>query len=224
MSALNLWTFQPDRIERPSCQLLLCDLWICLSLVCFCNMCAHRIASPTTSGYQGLEAPLVRCRLVQLRAPVFVSPHRTSQTEEFALTGYIVPGRVEDGTWMLWENSSAAVVAVAHPGLGEDAEALAFPEIKCTKMRPKRICVLSISWNGSAIGQSAIGLIPKIFSNISQQSADKKNLLGHLSCSCCFSPPRIRVIRTSNHQLVIYIYIYIDICVTGVVYIYIYMN
>ena len=29
-----------------------------------------------------------------------------------ALTGYVVPGCVEDGTWMLWENSSA-VVALA---------------------------------------------------------------------------------------------------------------
>ena len=29
-----------------------------------------------------------------------------------ALTGYVVPGCVEDGTWMLWENYSTAVVAV----------------------------------------------------------------------------------------------------------------
>ena len=28
------------------------------------------------------------------------------------LTGYVVPGCVEDGTWMLWENSSAAVGVV----------------------------------------------------------------------------------------------------------------
>merc|ERR1711966_571363 len=35
------------------------------------------------------------------------------------LTGYDIPGRVEDGAWMPWENSSAAVAAaaVAHPGL-----------------------------------------------------------------------------------------------------------
>ena len=26
--------------------------------------------------------------------------------------GYVVPGCVEDGTWMLWENSSVVVVAV----------------------------------------------------------------------------------------------------------------
>ena len=41
--------------------------------------------------------------------------------EGFALTGYDIPGCVEDGAWMLWRNSSvvvvAAVVAVAHPGL-----------------------------------------------------------------------------------------------------------
>ena len=27
------------------------------------------------------------------------------------LTGYVVPGCVEDGTWMLWQNSSAAAAA-----------------------------------------------------------------------------------------------------------------
>ena len=37
--------------------------------------------------------------------------------------GYDIPGFVEDGAWMLWENSSVvavvvAVVVVAHPGLG----------------------------------------------------------------------------------------------------------
>ena len=37
--------------------------------------------------------------------------------------GYDIPGCVEDGAWMLWENSSivavvVAVVVVAHPGLG----------------------------------------------------------------------------------------------------------
>ena len=31
---------------------------------------------------------------------------------EFALTGYVVPGCVENGAWMLWGNSSAAAVAV----------------------------------------------------------------------------------------------------------------
>ena len=40
------------------------------------------------------------------------------RSEGFALTGYDIPGCVEDGAWMLWENSSAvAVAAVAHPGL-----------------------------------------------------------------------------------------------------------
>ena len=33
------------------------------------------------------------------------------RSEGFALTGYVVPGCVEDGTWMLWENSSVVVVA-----------------------------------------------------------------------------------------------------------------
>ena len=41
-----------------------------------------------------------------------------NRSEGFALTGYDIPGCVEDGAWMLWENSSAAVAAaVAHPGL-----------------------------------------------------------------------------------------------------------
>ena len=43
------------------------------------------------------------------------------RSEGLALTGYDIPGCVDDGAWMLWENSSvvvvAAVVAVAHPGL-----------------------------------------------------------------------------------------------------------
>ena len=35
--------------------------------------------------------------------------------------GYDIPGCVEDGAWMLWRNSSVAVIAaavVAHLGLG----------------------------------------------------------------------------------------------------------
>ena len=41
---------------------------------------------------------------------------RQNRSEGFALTGYDIPGCVEDGAWMLWENSSVA--AVAHPDLG----------------------------------------------------------------------------------------------------------
>ena len=41
------------------------------------------------------------------------------RSEGFALTGYDIPGCVEDGAWMLWENSSVvAAAAVAHPDLG----------------------------------------------------------------------------------------------------------
>ena len=47
------------------------------------------------------------------------------RSEGFALTGYDIPGCVEDGAWMLWENSSVVVavvvVAVAHPGFGGGA-------------------------------------------------------------------------------------------------------
>ena len=35
------------------------------------------------------------------------------RSEGFALTGYDIPGCVEDGAWMLWENSSVVVAAVA---------------------------------------------------------------------------------------------------------------
>ena len=51
------------------------------------------------------------------------SPNRS---EGFALTGYDIPGCVEDGAWMLWENSfvfaavaaAVAAAAVARPDLG----------------------------------------------------------------------------------------------------------
>ena len=42
-------------------------------------------------------------------------------SEGFALTGYDIPGCMEDGAWMPWENSSVvaaaavAAAAVAHP-------------------------------------------------------------------------------------------------------------
>ena len=53
-----------------------------------------------------------------------------NRSEGFALTGYDTPGCMEDGAWMLWENSSAAAVAavaavvaavaaVAHPDFGK---------------------------------------------------------------------------------------------------------
>ena len=61
-------------------------------------------------------------------------PHRRGG---FALTGYDIPGCVEDGAWMLWRNSSVvvAVVAVlAHPGLGGGARIWLFPRNQI--MRP----------------------------------------------------------------------------------------
>ena len=42
------------------------------------------------------------------------------RSEGFTLTGYDIPGCVDDGAWMLWENSFVlvvAVVVVAHPDL-----------------------------------------------------------------------------------------------------------
>ena len=50
---------------------------------------------------------------------------------------------MEDGAWMLWENSSAAAAAVAHLGLGGGgAENSAFPEIKSQKCAAGRIFVI----------------------------------------------------------------------------------
>ena len=47
-----------------------------------------------------------------------MSAFYSDRSEGFALTGYDIPGCVEDGACMLWENSSAAAAAaVAHPGL-----------------------------------------------------------------------------------------------------------
>ena len=51
---------------------------------------------------------------------IFLSlPHTFRRSEGLALTGYDIPGCMEDGAWTLWRNSSAAVAAaaVAHPGL-----------------------------------------------------------------------------------------------------------
>ena len=41
------------------------------------------------------------------------------RSEGFALTGYDIPGCVEDEAWMLCESSSVAVAAVAHPDFGK---------------------------------------------------------------------------------------------------------
>ena len=49
---------------------------------------------------------------------LFVSGVSNGRSEGFALTGYDIPGCVEDGAWMLWRNSSVVAVAVvAHPDL-----------------------------------------------------------------------------------------------------------
>ena len=58
--------------------------------------------------------------LATLRALLEYSLFVYNRSEGFALTGYDIPGCVEDGAWMPWENSSAAVAAaaaVAHPDL-----------------------------------------------------------------------------------------------------------
>ena len=54
-----------------------------------------------------LGAPLKSEPCLQVGAP-----SGTKSEWGIVLTGYVVPGCVEDGTWMLWENSSAAVAVV----------------------------------------------------------------------------------------------------------------
>ena len=51
-----------------------------------------------------------RPMLAKNRKPCNTNYYRS---EGFTLTGYDIPGCVEDGAWMLWENSSVAAVAVA---------------------------------------------------------------------------------------------------------------
>ena len=63
--------------------------------------------------------------LKQRQIPNIKHGRDQNRSEGFALTGYDIPGCVDDGAWMLWENSSAvAVAAVAHPGLGGGAPRL----------------------------------------------------------------------------------------------------
>ena len=50
------------------------------------------------------------------------------RSDGFALTGYDIPGCVEDGSWTLCENSSVAVAVVAHLGLGGWARNRLFPK------------------------------------------------------------------------------------------------
>ena len=53
--------------------------------------------NPISKAYQNSHT------LVPLRGALYLS-------EGFALTGYVVPGCVEDGAWMIWENSSVVAV------------------------------------------------------------------------------------------------------------------
>ena len=49
--------------------------------------------------------------ILQILVPGRTDSRKKHRSEGFALTGYDIPGCVEDGAWMLWENSSAAAVA-----------------------------------------------------------------------------------------------------------------
>ena len=63
-----------------------------------------------------------------------IKSHPIYRSEGFALTGYDIPGCVEDGAWMLWENSSVAVVVVAVARVGGGARIRLFPRNQI--MRP----------------------------------------------------------------------------------------
>ena len=41
--------------------------------------------------------------------PLYIHDVSLYRGEKFALVGHVVPGCVEDGTWMLWGGSSVAV-------------------------------------------------------------------------------------------------------------------
>ena len=59
------------------------------------------------------------------------------------LTGYVVPERVGDGTWMAWENYSAVVVAaVAHARVATKKNRMCFWEITKRDFP-------GMAWNGS---------------------------------------------------------------------------
>ena len=65
------------------------------------------------------------------------------RSEGFALAGYDIPGCVEDGAWMLRENSSVAVAAVAvaavaHPDLG-NGQLSVFITIRSARIDPSRL-------------------------------------------------------------------------------------
>ena len=55
-----------------------------------------------------LHAP--RVHIARRGNPSFQYDH-IHRSGGFALTGYVIPGCVEDGAWMLWENYSAVVAA-----------------------------------------------------------------------------------------------------------------
>ena len=77
------------------------------------------------------------------------------RSEGFALTGYDIPGCMEDGAWMPWENSSAvAVAAVAHPGLGGGQEFGFSPEIKSCARRGAWFDFLTFSSKSQEFGFS----------------------------------------------------------------------
>ena len=65
-----------------------------------------------------LTIQLVRTHLISILQLHINHVYRKSSnnmyywSKGFVVTGYVVPGCVEDGTWMLWETSSAAAAVI----------------------------------------------------------------------------------------------------------------
>ena len=74
-------------------------------------------ADPAMEARVWLKAPVLAA-WIYIDIYIHIERERyTYRSEGFAFTGYDIPGCMEDGAWMLRENSSVvvAVVVVAHP-------------------------------------------------------------------------------------------------------------
>ena len=69
----------------------------------------------TPIGHHGLRlsrGEAIRSRMLVISLQNLFGIIFDHRSEGFALTGYVVPGCVEDGAWMLWGNSSVVVAVV----------------------------------------------------------------------------------------------------------------
>ena len=98
------------------------------------------------------------------------------RSEGFALTGYDIPGCVEDGAWMLWGNSSvaAAAVVVAHPGLGSEQLSVS---LRLRRFRDARIDPLVFRVPTASVIRKVV--VGEIKISINRQKNTKNGRNGH---------------------------------------------